>query len=146
MIVFILILLLLFKSSVGSEISDIPFTIDIKKLEAFKSPDIQNGNPVIGKNIFKSRRVNCLSCHEAPIEEERFQGNFGPSLLGIGSKYTKSEIRMRVINSKLINPETIMPSYFEKIKYPRTPKKFLGKTILKAEEVEHLVEYLYSLK
>ena len=80
------------------------------------------------------------------MPEERFQGNFGPSLIGVGSKYTKEEIRMRVIDSKLINPDSIMPSYFKEIKYPRTPENFLGKTILKAEEVEHIVEYLYSLK
>ena len=47
---------------------------------------------------------------------------------------------------KIINPETIMPAYFKIINYPRTPKQYLGKTIFAAEEVEHLVEYLYSIK
>ena len=31
---------------------------------------------------------------------------------------------MRVIDAKLINPSTIMPSYFKEIKYPRTEKTF----------------------
>ena len=39
-----------------------------------------------------------------------------------------------------------MPSYFKKINYARTPKNFLNKTILSAQEVEDIVEYLYSLK
>ena len=39
-----------------------------------------------------------------------------------------------------------MPAYFIKIKYKRTPNKYLNKTILSAQEVEDLVEYLYSLK
>ena len=39
-----------------------------------------------------------------------------------------------------------MPSYFKKIKFERTPAAFLNKTILSAQEVEDLVEYLYSLK
>ena len=39
-----------------------------------------------------------------------------------------------------------MPSYFKKIKFERTPAEFLNKTILSAQEVEDLVEYLYSLK
>ena len=39
-----------------------------------------------------------------------------------------------------------MPSYFKKIKFERTPGEFLNKTILSAQEVEDLVEYLYSLK
>ena len=146
MLVLIFALSLLLKASFGSEIIYMPFTVDLEKLEAFKNADLQDGNSLTGRNIFKSRKVNCLSCHEAPMPEERFQGNFGPSLIGVGSKYTKEEIRMRVIDSKLINPDSIMPSYFKEIKYPRTPENFLGKTILKAEEVEHIVEYLYSLK
>ena len=77
---------------------------------------------------------------------EKFQGNFGPSLVGVGSRLSKEDIRIRLINAKIINPDTIMPSYFKNLDYPRTPKKFLGKTILAVEEVEHLVEYLYSLK
>ena len=39
-----------------------------------------------------------------------------------------------------------MPSYFKKIKFDRTPAEFLNKKILSAQEVEDLVEYLYSLK
>ena len=39
-----------------------------------------------------------------------------------------------------------MPSYFKKIIFERTPTEFLNKTILSAQEVEDLVEYLYSLK
>ena len=87
-----------------------------------------------------------MSCHQAPIPEEKFQGNFGPSLTGVGSRYSKDEIRLRVINSKIINPESIMPSYFVKIDNSRTPYKLLGKTILTFKEVEDIVEYLYSLK
>ena len=61
-------------------------------------------------------------------------------------RLNREEIRLRVIDSKLINPESIMPSYFKKINYARTPKVFLNKTILSAQEVEDIVEYLYSLK
>ena len=67
-------------------------------------------------------------------------------MLGVGSRYSKEDIRIRLINAKIINPQTIMPAYFKIIDYPRTPNKYLGKTILSAEEVEHLVEYLYSMK
>ena len=104
------------------------------------------GNIKRGKNIFISRKVNCLSCHEAPLIEEKFQGNFGPPLGGVGSRYNKEELRLRVIDSKSINPDSIMPSYFKKIKFERTPEELLNKTILSAQEVEDLVEYLYSLK
>ena len=122
------------------------FDIDKKNFLAVKIKKDLQGNIERGKKIFISRKVNCLSCHEAPIIEEKFQGNFGPSLLGVGSRYSKEEIRIRLINAKLLNPDSIMPSYFKILDYPRTQKKYLGKTILEVEEVEHLVEYLYSLK
>ena len=122
------------------------FQIDHMNLVAKKKKKKLVGNIDLGKEVFSSRRVNCLSCHEAPIEEEKFQGNFGPSLVGVGTRYNKDEIRLRVIDPKTVNPDTIMPSYFKKINYERTPKNFLNKTILSAQEVEDLVEYLYSLK
>ena len=122
------------------------FEIDKKKFIAVKIKKDLQGNIERGKKIFISRKVNCLSCHEAPIIEEKFQGNFGPPLGGIGSRYNKEELRLRVIDSKSINPNSIMPSYFKKIKYERTPREFLNRTILSAQEVEDLVEYLYSLK
>ena len=122
------------------------FEIDKKNFIAVKIKKDLQGNIERGKKIFISRKVNCLSCHEAPIIEEKFQGNFGPPLGGIGSRYNKEELRLRVIDSKSINPDSIMPSYFKKIKFERTPAEFLNKTILSAQEVEDLVEYLYSLK
>ncbi|MAH88730.1 MAG: sulfur oxidation c-type cytochrome SoxX [Pelagibacterales bacterium] len=122
------------------------FQINYSKLIAEKKNKKLVGNISNGKEVFSSRKVNCLSCHEAPIKEEKFQGNFGPSLIGVGARYNKEEIRLRVIDTKIINPESIMPSYFKKINYARTPKNLLNKTILSAQEVEDIVEYLYSLK
>ena len=122
------------------------FEIDKKNFIAIKIKKDMQGNIERGKEIFISRKVNCLSCHEAPIIEEKFQGNFGPTLSGVGSRYKKEELRLRVIDSKSINPDSIMPSYFKNIKFERTPVEFLNKTILSAQEVEDLVEYLYSLK
>ena len=122
------------------------FEIDKKNFLAVKIKEDLQGNIERGKKIFVNRKVNCLSCHAAPIAEEKFHGNFGPSLGGVGSRYNKQELRLRVIDSKAINPDSIMPSYFKKIKFERTPAKFLNKRILSAQEVEDLVEYLYSLK
>tara|TARA_A100001234_G_C12461260_1_gene315299 strand:+ start:32 stop:478 length:447 start_codon:yes stop_codon:yes gene_type:complete len=133
-------------SSFAAERRYSPFIIDYKNLTALKPAHIKKGDLKKGIIIFKSRKTNCLSCHEAPIPEEKFQGNFGPSLIGVGSKYSREEIRIRIINAKITNPYTIMPAYFKKLDYPRTPKEYLGKTILLPEEVEHLVEYLYSIK
>ena len=143
------ILTLIFYFSIQNSFCDsqyYPYIINYKNLTALKPEGVKKGNINKGIMIIKSRKTNCLSCHEAPLPEEKFQGNFGPSLLGVGSRYSKEDIRIRLINAKIINPDSIMPSYFKKSDYPRTPKKFLRKTFLSLEEVEHLVEYLYSLK
>ena len=138
--------LLLFYSFNHSYAEEKIYEIDYVKLTAHKLSSDIIGNKNRGKKIFVSRKVNCLSCHEAPINEERFQGNFGPSLQGVAEKYSKEEIRLIIINSKLINPSSIMPAYFEKINYPRTPKKYYNKTILSFQEVEDVIEYIYTFK
>ena len=143
---FTLILLFIYnQNSFTQEIIN-PYKIEIDKLKATVVENLEKGNVEEGKIIVSGRRVNCLSCHQAPIPEEQFQGNFGPSLVGIGSRYTREEIRLRIINAKILNPDSIMPSYFVKIDNPRTPLEMIGKTILSAKEVEDIVEYLYSLK
>ena len=129
---------------VKAELEDV-FVIDVDELTA-KKKIVFTGSIEEGKKLFASRKFNCLSCHKAPIQGEEFQGNFGPTLEKVGSTYKKDELRLRIINPKVINPNTIMPSYFVKIKYPRTAKKYFDKTILTPQEVENLVEYLYSLK
>ena len=142
---FILISIISFSGIVFSEQNKVFYIINQNDLTAKKLFKNLNGNKNRGEKIFSSRKVNCLSCHQAPVKD-KFQGNLGPSLIGIGSTYKKSEIRLRVINAKIINPNSIMPSYYVKIKYPRTPKHYLNQTILSAQEVEDIVEYLYSLK
>ena len=145
-IFFTFALLLAFKKCFADDLNYYPYIIDYNNLTALKPSNIKSGKVNKGLKILSSRKTNCLSCHEAPIPEEKFQGNFGPSLLGVGDRYNREEIRIRIIDSKIINSDTIMPSYFKILKYPRTPKKYEGKTFLSVEEVEHLVEYLYSLK
>ena len=67
------------------------FEIDYENLLAIKNNKNLIGNKLRGKKILASRKLNCLSCHTAPITEEKFQGNFGPSLIGIGSIYNKND-------------------------------------------------------
>ena len=143
---YIFVILFAFKKCYADRLNYYPYILKHDELTALKPSDIKTGNINKGLKILSSRKTNCLSCHEAPIPEEKFQGNFGPSLQGVGSRYNREEIRIRIIDAKIINPDTIMPSYFKILKYPRTPKKHEGKTLLSVEEVEHLVEYLYSLK
>jgi sulfur-oxidizing protein SoxX len=53
---------------------------------------------------------------------------------------------LRLIDPKVSNPDTIMPSFYKKTGFHRVQKKWQGKTILKAQDIEDIVAYLLTLK
>lgn len=106
------------------------------------------GDPDKGRLTFIDRKLgNCLGCHAVTeLEAEPFHGEVGPPLDGIGDIYEEGEIRLRVVNPKVVNPDTIMPGFYVTDGLHRVAEKFQGKTILTAEEVEDIVAYLMTLK
>ena len=69
-------------------------------------------NPIKGREIIISRAGNCLACHNISSLKEPFQGNIGPSLDGIGNKYSEGELRLRLVNPYYFNPNSLMPASF----------------------------------
>ena len=97
-------------------------------------------------NSINRKKGNCLACHQMPIPEQPFHGNIGPELVDVGANYSAGELRLRLVNSKVINEDTIMPAFYRNDGYNRVLKKFKGKTILSAQEVEDIIAYLLTLK
>jgi sulfur-oxidizing protein SoxX len=73
-----------------------------------------------GLRIMADRTTgNCVSCHEIPAWKEStqsanrltLQGNFGPSLQGVGARYNKEQLRQWVVDARVIHPDTLMPPY-----------------------------------
>lgn len=105
------------------------------------------GDPVSGRKLSVNRKKgNCLACHKLPIPEQQFHGDVGPDLAGVASRYNEGEIRLRVVNSKVVNQDTIMPAFYRADGFHRVLKKFQGKSILSAPEVEDIIAYLTTLK
>jgi sulfur-oxidizing protein SoxX len=105
------------------------------------------GDPTRGRAIVANRQVGlCLLCHSAPIAEERFQGDLAPSLAGAGSRNTADQLRERIINSRKLNPNSIMPSYYRTDDLARVAPAQAGKTIFTTQQVEDVVAYLMTLK
>jgi|ERR1700679_3163656 sulfur-oxidizing protein SoxX len=95
-----------------------------------------------------ARKGNCIICHAMPIpglSADAF-GDIGPSLAGVGSRRSVPELRQRIVDSRVLSPDTVMPAYFATTGLTRVHAAYVGKTILSAQEVEDLVAYLASLK
>lgn len=107
----------------------------------------QPGDAVRGRAIVANRTVGlCLLCHSGPIPEERFQGNLAPSLEGAGLRSTPGQLRLRLVDARRLNPDTIMPPYYRLDGLSRVAKNFQGKTLLTAQQIEDVVAYLATLK
>lgn len=105
------------------------------------------GDAPRGRALVANRQQGmCLLCHDAPIKEERFQGNLGPSLAGVGARLSAAQLRMRIVDQKLINPDSIMPAYHRAEKLQRVGAAWRDHTIFTAQQVEDVVAYLVSLK
>jgi len=106
------------------------------------------GDPAKGREWFKGRKAgNCLACHvNKDLSDESFHGEIGPALDGVADRYTEAELRGLVINAKATFEDSIMPSFYRVDHINRPLKKFAGKTILTAEQVEDVVAYLKTLE
>ena len=107
------------------------------------------GDAAAGRKAFTGRRLgNCLACHvNKETSTEQFHGEVGPPLDGVASRYGAEELRAIIVNPKAVfGDATLMPSFYRISGFNRVNKKFAGKTILSAQQVEDVVAYLLTLK
>ena len=105
------------------------------------------GDAARGRAIVANRQVGlCLLCHNGPFPEERFQGNLGPELNGIGGRLSAGQIRLRIVDPGRLNAQTIMPAYFRTDGLARVASGFQGRTLLSAQQIEDVVVFLATLR
>ena len=96
----------------------------------------QSVEATVGLRIMADRNTgNCVSCHEIPAWKDStqsanrltLQGNFGPSLQGVGSRYNKEQLRQWIVDARVIHPNTLMPPYgtTERINLPARQENLL---------------------
>ena len=105
------------------------------------------GDPARGRAIVANRQLGlCLLCHTGPIAEERFQGNLAPDLAGAGQRWSPAQLRLRIVDARQLNPDTIMPSYYRVDGLRRVPAALAGTPLLAPQQVEDVVAYLAGLQ
>ncbi|MFN5456006.1 sulfur oxidation c-type cytochrome SoxX [Bradyrhizobium sp.] len=106
----------------------------------------QPGDAARGRALVLTRSSTCILCHSGPFPEARFQGDLAPSLAGAGNRATTAQLRLRLVDARRINPETIMASYYRVDGLTRVGSAWRGKPILSAEQIEDIVAYLATLR
>ncbi len=105
------------------------------------------GDPTRGAALLRNREsANCLICHSIPDPTERFMGEIGPSLAGVGARLAPGQLRLRLVDPTLLNPAAIMPAYHRTEGLARVDERWRGRPVLTAQEIEDLVAYLATLK
>ena len=104
------------------------------------------GDPARGRNVLAGRDANCLLCHAVPETGERFMGNLSPPLSGVGARLDAGQLRLRIVDSSLLNRATIMPAYYKVSGLNQVAVAFRDRPILSAQQVEDVVAYLLSLR
>jgi sulfur-oxidizing protein SoxX len=99
--------------------------------------------------IYNRNLGNCVTCHRIdrsasnPQSSLEKQGNFGPDLSQVGSKYNQAQLTQWVTDARKIRPQTLMPPYgsLEDITIPNQ-----ANTLLAQEQIALVVEALLTLK
>ncbi len=105
------------------------------------------GDATRGRAIVVSRQKGlCLLCHSGPFAEERFQGSLAPSLAGAAARWNVAQLRLRIAESRAVNPDSLMPSYYRIEGLRQVGAAWQDKPILTAQEIEDVVAFLATLR
>ena len=106
----------------------------------------QPGDPERGRRIVLDRGGgDCTICHAMPLPQREFHGTVGPPLDGIGRRATPGALRLRLVDPKAFNAETIMPAYYKVAGLHRVLDRYGARPILTAQPIEDVLAYLLTL-
>ena len=107
----------------------------------------QPGDAARGRAIVANRQLGlCLLCHSGPLPEVRFQGNLAPDLAGAGKRWSVGQLRLRLADAGLLNPQSIMPPYYRSSGLKRVASAYRDTPLLAAQQMEDVLAYLVSLR
>lgn len=149
-----LLLTLCASVSVGSATATAPaqrfqaYTVDGDAIE--QSLTGHAGDAARGAVLIQQRHKSlCVLCHSGPFPDPHLQGTLAPDLTGVGDRLSAGQLRLRIVDMKRLNPDSIMPTYYAIVadsSDTRVAASWRDKPILTAEEIEDLVAHLQTLR
>lgn len=106
----------------------------------------QPGDVARGREIASNRQVGmCILCHQIPNSSDKFQGDIATQLAGAGARWSVPQLRLRIVDSRRMNAESVMPAYHKVAGLSRVGAAWRDKPILDAQQVEDVVAWLATL-
>jgi L-cysteine S-thiosulfotransferase len=103
------------------------------------------GDAVRGRRLVVDRdAAGCVLCHAVPGES--LSGDIAPTLAGSGSRLSPAQLRLRVVDSTRLDPNTPMPAYYRTEGLKQVAAAYRGRPVLSAQQVEDVVAFLATLK
>lgn len=100
-----------------------------------------------GREIAASRSTGlCVLCHAMPGVPAALAGNIGPDLAGVGARYTRAQLRARLLHPERFNPQTVMPSPLRREGFERLAPARAGQSVLGEQQVEDVLAWLETLR
>ena len=88
----------------------------------------------------------CPLCHQVPSATDRFQGDIATNLAGAGTRWSVPQLRLRIVDSRRVNADSVMPAYYKSSGLTRVAVSWRDKPLLDAQQIEDVVAWLTSLK
>jgi len=105
------------------------------------------GEAARGREAVLSRDAgNCFLCHTVPAAGATPLGNIGPPLAGVGKRLNASQLRLRLVDSTRINPQSVMPAYYRTEGLNQVASAYRGKPLLTVQQIEDVIVYLQTLR
>jgi sulfur-oxidizing protein SoxX len=128
-------------------------------------PGAQAGDVQRGRAVVESRQTGlCVLCHSLEAGGSPLQGNLAPPLAGSGARLTAGQLRARLVDSRRLQPQSIMPAYFvmlpadggglaelpgtapDDTRFRRIATSWRGRTLLDAQQIEDVIAFLLTLR
>ena len=109
-------------------------------------------SPEQGLRIMANRQQgNCVTCHQISVLRDAKgidgatgkQGDFGPSLDGVGNRYSLVQLREWVMDARRMNPHTLMPPFGT---LEGTTQASPSRPMLSLEEIDNVTAALATLR